>query len=438
MDFDAALAYLDDHVNLEATAGRVEGLSLERMQRLVAAMGSPQGDYPVVHVTGTNGKGSTARMVTALLAAHGLSVGTYTSPHLDRLNERLAWNGVAIDDDALAAVISDVARTESMIDAENPASYFELLTAAAFRWFADLAVDVAVVEVGLLGRWDATNVVDAAVAVVTNVGRDHTDGGEGWRSAVAREKAGIVKPGSRLVLGETSSDLLPIFEAVAGERLWLAHRDFGCVSNQLAVGGRWIDLRTPGASYDQLFLPVHGAHQGNNAAVAVTAVEAFLGRPPEEEVVAEALAGLSLPGRFEVLGHRPLLVVDGAHNPDGATTLAATLNEGFAPAGRRWFVIGMLSGRDPVAMLEGFGVSPDDELVVCTPDSPRAMPAATLAEVASSIGVRSRRVDRVGDALAAALDQAGPDDAVIVAGSLYVVGAARSWCRAEGRSPVPG
>lgn len=438
MDFDAALAYLDDHVNLEATAGRVEGLSLERMQRLVAAMGSPQGDYPVVHVTGTNGKGSTARMVTALLAAHGLSVGTYTSPHLDRLNERLAWNGVAIDDDALAAVISDVARTESMIDAENPASYFELLTAAAFRWFADLAVDVAVVEVGLLGRWDATNVVDAAVAVVTNVGRDHTDGGEGWRSAVAREKAGIVKPGSRLVLGETSSDLLPIFEAVAGERLWLAHRDFGCVSNQLAVGGRWIDLRTPGASYDQLFLPVHGAHQGDNAALAVTAAEAFLGRPASEEVVAEAFAGLTLPGRFEVLARRPLLVVDGAHNPDGAATLAATLNEGFSPAGRRWFVVGMLGGRDPVAMLRGFGVSPDDELVVCTPDSPRALPAATVAEAAASIGLRPRRVDTVGDAVATALEGAGPDDAVIVTGSLYVVGAARSWCRTAGRAQVAG
>ena len=437
MDIAAAQAYLNDHINLEATAGQVEGLSLARMRRLAAALGNPQSDYPVVHVTGTNGKGSTVRMVTALLQAHGLNVGTYTSPHLERLNERLAWNGVAIDDDTLAAVIGDVARVEPGLGAEPAVSYFEILTAAALRWFADLAVDVAVVEVGLLGRWDATNIADGTVAVITNVGRDHTDRAEGWRAAIAEEKAGIVKPGSILVLGETSPELLPIFEGAGPDQVWLADRDLGCMDNRLALGGRVIDLRTPGASYDELFLPLHGAHQGDNAALAVAAAEAFFGRPLDEEVLTEALAGVTLPGRFEVLGHRPLLVLDSAHNPDGALTLAATLEVGFAPAGRRRFVLGMLAGRDPVEMLESFGLQPSDELIACTPGSPRALSATDVAEAAASLGLSCRRVEDVGAALASALDGAAEDDAVIVAGSLYVVGAARAWCRAEGRLP-PG
>lgn len=437
MDIDAARAYLDDHVNLEATAGKVEGLSLDRMRGLASALGDPQSDFPVVHVTGTNGKGSVVRMVTALLQAHGLSVGTYTSPHLERLNERLAWNGAPIDDDSLGAVIGDVARIEPTLGVDPAISYFEILTAAAFRWFADLAVDVAVFEVGLLGRWDATNVADGAVAVITNVGRDHTDRAEGWRAAVAGEKAGIVKPGSTLVLGETSPDLLPIFESAGADELWLADRDFGCTDNRLAIGGRLVDLRTPATAYDGLFLPVHGAHQGDNAAMAVAAAEAFFGRTMDEDVVADAFAATTLPGRFEVLGHRPLLVLDGAHNPDGALTLAATLEEGFAPAGRRRFVIGMLTGRDPVEMLQSLGLRSDDELIACTPDSPRALRAADVAGAAETLGLSCRRIDAVGDALATALDSAADDDAVVVAGSLYVVGAARAWCRADGRLARP-
>lgn len=433
MDIDAARAYLDDHVNLEATAGKVEGLSLERMRGLAAALGDPQSDYPVVHVTGTNGKGSTVRMVTALLQAHGLSVGAYTSPHLERLNERLAWNGTPIDDESFGAVIADVARIEPTLAADNPVSYFEILTAAAFRWFADLAVDVAVVEVGLLGRWDATNVADGTVAVITNIGRDHTDRAEGWRGAVATEKAGIVKPGSTLILGETSPELLPIFESAGADDVWLADRDLGCTDNRLALGGRLVDLRTPSTEYDGIFLPLHGAHQGDNAALAIAATEAFFGRPIDEEVVTEAFAATTLAGRFEVLGHRPLLVLDGAHNPDGALTLADTLEEGFAPAGRRRFVIGMLAGRDPVEMLQAFGLRGDDEVIVCTPDSPRALPAADVAIAAETLGLSCRRLDAVGEALASALDGAGEEDAVIVAGSLYVVGAARAWCRADGR-----
>lgn len=433
MDLTEALEYLQAHVNLEATAGRIEGLSLDRIRALLAALGDPQRDVPIVHVTGTNGKGSTVRMVAALLQAVGLSVGTYTSPHLERLNERLSWDGRAVDDDALAELIADVARAEPTLDpALGPPSYFEILTAAAYKWFADLAVDVAVVEVGLLGRFDATNAADGRVAVITNVGRDHTDGRPGWRAAVAEEKSGIVKPGATLVLGETDPELAPVFAAAGAAETWRRDVDFGCLANQLALGGRLVDVRTPGATYDQLFVPLHGAHQGDNAALALAAAEAFLGRPLEEEVVTEALAGVTVPGRFEVVGHQPLVVLDGAHNPDGAATLAATLEEGFASAGRRHLVVGLLDGRDPVEMLRSLGVRPDDDLVVCTPASPRALPAAALVDAARGLGLTARRVETVEAALTEVLDHADADDAVVVAGSLYVVGAARTWCRAHG------
>ncbi|HMQ27238.1 MAG TPA: Mur ligase family protein [Acidimicrobiales bacterium] len=433
MDLDAALAYLDRHTNLEATAGRVGGLSLERMRALVAALGDPQVDVPVVHVTGTNGKGSTVRMIARLLAAQGLSVGTYTSPHLERLNERLAWDGRPVADEDLAALVGAVALAEPTLAAElGPPSYFEILTAAAFRWFADLAVDVAVVEVGLLGRWDATNVADGRVAVITNIGRDHTDGAEGWREAIAREKAGIVKPGSTLVLGESAPALRPVFDGTDAATIWRRDEAFGCVTNQLAVGGRLVDLRTPAATYDQVFVPAHGAHQGDNAAMAVAAAEAFVGRPAAADVVDEAFAGLELPGRFEIVGHGPLVVLDGAHNPDGARTLRSTLEEGFSPAGRRHVVVGLLGGRDPQAMLEELGVTERDDFVLVAPASPRAVPAAELAAVARDLGLHARTAPSVEQALESVLAVAGPEDVVVVAGSLYVVGPARAWCRAHG------
>src|SRR5687768_12158713 len=209
------------------------------MRRLVEVLGDPQQTYPVIHLTGTNGKGSTARMITGLLAESGLSVGTYTSPHLQRINERIARNAEPIDDDDLATLLAHLEGLEPVVGASN--SYFELLTAAAFRWFAEIAVDVAVVEVGLLGRYDATNVCDAAVAVVTNVGYDHTDGQGDWRARIAEEKSGIVKPNSTLVLGETAPALLPIFQRAGAREIWERDRDFGCESNELAVGGRLLE-----------------------------------------------------------------------------------------------------------------------------------------------------------------------------------------------------
>lgn len=401
----------------------MEGLKLDNMRELCRVLGDPQHDQPSVHVTGTNGKGSVARIVTALLGAHDLTVGTYLSPHLQTINERISRNGEPISDAALAGVLTDLAGIETLLS--HAPSYFELLTAAALRWFSDEAVGAAVVEVGLLGRWDATNVVDGIVAVLTNVGRDHTDGVGDWRRRVAEEKAGIVKPGSTFVLGETDPSLEPVFQATPAEVIWRRGIDFGCAANRLAVGGRVLDLRTPGGTYDDVFLALHGEHQGDNAAVALAAAEAFFDRPLEDELVREAFAAVRNPGRFEVVQRDPLVVLDGAHNVEGAQALVATLDEGFAVTGVRRLVVGVLDGRAPAELLEALGAADAAEVVCCTPDSPRALPAADLADVVVAVGGTPRVVPDVRTAVASAIDASTAGDAVIVTGSLYTVGAAR-------------
>lgn len=423
MDHREALAYLDAHVNHEARAGLIDGLTLDPMRRLLGVLGDPQSAYPVVHLTGTNGKGSTSRMITALLVEHGLSVGTYTSPHLQRVNERLSWNGEPIADDEFARMITELARLAPLAGLEP--SYFELLTAAAYLWFAEVAVDVAVVEVGLLGRYDATNVADGAVAVVTNIGMDHTDGVGDWRQRIADEKAGIIKPDSRLVLGEADPRLRPTFLAEGPLDAWCRPDDFDVVDDLPGVGGRVVSVRTPLGTLDDLFVPLHGTHQAANVSCAVAAVEAFFDRPLDPEVAQAALAEVRMPGRFEVVRRAPLVILDGAHNPEGAAAAAATLTGEFDVVGRRVLVVGLLQGRDPRMMLEALGARQADLLVVCTPDSPRAVPAAELAAVARSLPVMTEVVADVGAAVERALSVSTDDDVVLVAGSLYVVGAAR-------------
>jgi dihydrofolate synthase / folylpolyglutamate synthase len=425
MDLDGALAYLDDHVNLETDASaRAAAKRLDRVARLVELMGEPQRTYPVVHLTGTNGKGSTARMLTALLVAKGLSVGTYTSPHLERFNERIAWNGEPISDAAFVEIVETVAAVESVM--EERATVFEILTAAAFRWFADVAVDVAVVEVGLGGRWDATNVADGQVAVVTNVSLDHAETIGPTLADIAAEKAGIVKPGSTLVLGETDPPLAAIFRAAGAAEVWERDSDFGCEANRLAHGGRLLDLRTPGARYADVYLPLHGAHQGENAAIALAAAEAFFGLPLDTEVVEEAFAGVRVPGRLEVVSHQPLVVLDGAHNPAGAAAAAEAVGEAFGGAAGRVLVVGLLQGKDPLEMLEAMQARGARALVACPAPSPRTLPPADVAAAARSLGVESETAGSVPEALARALAIAAPDDLVLVSGSLYVVGAARA------------
>jgi len=425
----SALRYLDQHTNLEATAGRAEGLSLDRMRSLVGVLGDPQAAYPAIHITGTNGKGSVARMVAELLEAAGLSVGTYTSPHLEAINERLSWNGEPIGDDDLAGVIGAVAAVEE-VSGVTP-SYFEILTAAAFTWFADIAVDVAVVEVGMLGRYDATNVVDSAVAVLTNVCRDHTDGVGAWRQAIAGEKVGIVKPGAAFVCGEVDAELREVLSATGAATTWWRGPDFDCEQSMLALGGRSISLRTPSGTVDDVFVPLHGEHQADNAAIALASVEAFFGRRLDEEVVHEAFAKVRVPGRFEIVHREPTVVLDAAHNLDGALACAATLREEFTLGGTVIVVAGFMRGRDPVEMLEALGAADAGFLIACTPDSPRAIPAPEVAAAADGLGIVAEAISSVDQAVHRALGLASPDDLVLVTGSLYVVGPARTVLRTE-------
>jgi dihydrofolate synthase / folylpolyglutamate synthase len=305
-------------------------------------------------------------------------------------------------------------------------SWFELMTAAAFRWFAEVAVEVAVVEVGMLGRYDATNVADGAVAVVTNVGPDHTDFRPGWRRAVAEEKAGIVKPSSVLVLGETDSEVRDLFVEAGAAEVWERGEDFACDENTLAVGGRLLDLRTPNGTIEAVYLPLHGAHQGDNAACGVAAAEAMFGRPLAVDVVRDALAGVTAPGRFEVVDRDPLVVLDGAHNAAGAATAAQTLADDFDVEGERILVVGLLAPRDPTSILEALDAATAHLVIACTPESPRAVAASEVAAAAARLGVAAEVVPDVGRAVDRAVSRAGAGDAVLITGSLYVVGAARA------------
>jgi dihydrofolate synthase/folylpolyglutamate synthase len=428
-----ALAWLTAHVNLETGVGvpsgvdrRKEAPTLARIQALTELLGSPELEFPAVHLTGTNGKTSATRMIATLFDAVGLSTGSYTSPDLSRVNERMALRGIPIDDDDLASVLSRVALVEEFVP-DRP-SYFEILTAAAFDWFANEAVEVAVVEVGVGGTWDATSIVQAPVAVVTNVSVDHVEYLGGTVQEIASEKAGIVEEGARLVLGETDPELVEIFAARRPSEILLRDRDFSVSSQRLAHGGRLLDLVTPTGRYDELFLPLHGAHQADNAVLALTAAESFIGERIAPEVVADAFSAIRSPGRLEVVGRQPLLLLDGAHNVAGAHALVAALDEEFA-SGPRTLVVGLLREKEPHEMLEALGAAAAHRIVCTRAPSPRALDPMVLANAALDLGLDGDQidvVDGVPDAVARALEVTPADGEVIVTGSLYTVGAARS------------
>jgi dihydrofolate synthase / folylpolyglutamate synthase len=434
MEFGDALAWLDSHQNMERMLAdtRTALPDLSRMRRLMDVMGEPQRACPVIHLTGTNGKTSAARALTTLLTTKGLSVGTFTSPHLERINERLMAGDEPITDDELAELLSSIASLEPLLGPAGRLTWFEILTAAAYRWFADRPVDVAVVEVGLGGRWDATNVADGTVAVVTNVGLDHVEFLGPTLADVAAEKAGIIKPDSTLVLSETRSELVPIFEAQRPERLWLRGRDFDTESNELAVGGRLLTLRTPGATYEDVFLGLHGRHQADNFLDALVAAEAFFDAPVEEDLAAEAAATVRSPGRLEVVGRRPLLVLDGAKNVPGAMSAAAAVDEEWGEVRSRILVVGMLRGKDPEEMLRALDAHKARLVITCPAPSPRAIPPEELARAAGQVGVKAQTTESVEEALDRARAQAEEDDLILVTGSLYVVGAARTALNLKG------
>ena len=428
MNIIEALAWLDARLDHETSspgipAGRIEGLSLDTMRELMALLGDPQDAVPVIHITGTNGKGSVASMITALLTAHGLSVGTYTSPHLERLNERLTRDGRPIGDEDLAEVLTGIAAVEPLLGVQP--SWFEVMTAAAFRWFAEAPVDVAVVEVGLLGRFDATNVVDSRVAVVTSIGGDHTDFAPGWQVAVAGEKAGIIGPDTTAVLGRIDAELVPVFSAEGPAEMVRLGVEVEVDDDQLALGGHMIDLRGRHGSYAEVFVPLHGVHQIDNAAVAVAAVEAFFDRELSADLVREGLAAVQVPGRFEVVGHHPLIVLDGAHNPDALEQVARTLEDEFAPVGSRLVVLGQLTGRDPDAAVAAIArMRPD--LVLCTSlEGERGVSAQVLAAACDRAGLTREAIADPQAAVTRALAIAADEDTVVVTGSFRLLAPAR-------------
>lgn len=425
---ERAREFLDTHSVYEKT-GRIESPSLANIERLMQLLGEPHRAYRTIHITGTNGKGSTSQMVTKLLMAHGLTVGTYTSPHLERVNERMMRNGLPIDDDDFAENVLAIAELEPLVG--RRISYFEILTAVAFRWFADSAIDVGVIEVGLLGRWDATNVVESDVAVLTNISLDHTEFAGPTHAHIAREKVGIVKPNSVFVQGETRPDVQEIMAAAPCAKRIVRDEHFEVIDNELAVGGRLVSVRTPRAEHRELFVPLHGRHQGDNAATAIVAVEEFFDHAINREVLDEGMATVSMPGRFEVMGHQPLVIVDGAHNVGGAEVCAEVFFDDFQVDGRRVLVVGMLKSRDPEELLGALRADDFDLVVCCTAPTPRGTPASELMKVAQAMGCDDvQSFDKVDAALAYAYRGLRAEDALLVAGSLYVVGEARPVLRA--------
>ncbi|GAB4053915.1 folylpolyglutamate synthase/dihydrofolate synthase family protein [Catellatospora paridis] len=414
---------------------------LGRIEELLDLLGSPQRAYPSIHLTGTNGKTSTARMIDSLLRAHGLHTGRYTSPHLETVRERISLDGQPVDEERFTAVYAEVGPLAELIDArsDEPLTYFDMTTALAFATFADAPVDVAVVEVGLGGAEDATNVIQAGVAVITPIGLDHTEWLGDTIADIALAKSGIVHEGATLICALQPEEAMePILERCAEVGATVAREgsEFGVIERNLALGGQVLTLQGLGGVYDEIFLPLHGAHQAQNAALALAAVEAFLGagkdRQLEVEVVREGFSSSSSPGRLERVRNAPTVLVDAAHNPHGMAATVAALTEEFSFR-RLVAVVGMLGDKDADGVLEL--LEPVVDELVCTRNSsPRSLPAEELAEIAYEIFGEDRVHihPEMPDAIEAAVTLAEADiDAgisgvgVLITGSVVTVADAR-------------
>ncbi|MBM6399030.1 bifunctional folylpolyglutamate synthase/dihydrofolate synthase [Phycicoccus sonneratiae] len=408
--------------------------SLDRIRAVMELAGDPQRTFPVVHVTGTNGKTSTARIVESVLREMGLKTGRFTSPHLHSMLERIAVAGRPIEAERFLAAYDDVAPFIDLVDARSAEeggprmTYFEVLVAVAYAAFADLPVDVAVVEVGMGGAWDATNVVDAPVSVITPIDVDHRHFLGDTPEEIAGEKSGIIKPDAITVSAVqpdlAAAEVLVDRATEVGARIVFEGNDFGVTAHDVAVGGQQLSLRGLAAEYPDLFLPLHGTHQAQNAAVAVAAVEAFVGggeQPLDIEVLRAGLAAVESPGRLEIVRRSPTVLVDAAHNPAGARALRDALSEAFTFV-RLVGVLAVMRDKDAAEMLEL--LEPVlDEVVVSRNSSPRSMRAAELGEIASDIFGEHRVtvVDDLPDALdraAGLADEGGVAGGVLATGSV--------------------
>ena len=420
--------------------------SLTRINALMDLLGSPHRAYPVVHVAGTNGKTTTARMVDELLRGFGLRVGRFTSPHLESLRERIVLDGEPVDAARFVETYEDIAPYVEMVDAGSdvPMSFFEVIVGVAYALFADAPVDVAVVEVGLGGTWDATNVVDGRVAVVTPVAMDHAEYLGPDVGTIAGEKAGIIKRDSIAVLARQEPAALDALVRRAVEVEAVVAREgneFGVLERTVAVGGQQLRLQGLAGEYDEIYLPLFGAHQAENAVTSLAAVEAFLGAgattgPIDVETVRKGFAAVRSPGRLERVRTSPTVLVDASHNPAGMAATVAAIRESFDFT-RLVGVVGIVKGKDAAAMLAEL----EDicaELVVTQNSSPRAVPADELGALAVEVfgAGRVSVSPLLPEALESAIElaEAGPDDAlggsgVLVTGSVITAGEARTLLR---------
>jgi dihydrofolate synthase / folylpolyglutamate synthase len=414
---------------------------MQKIRDLMDVLGSPQRAYPAIHLTGTNGKTSTARMIDALLRAHGLHTGRYTSPHLETVRERISLDGEPISEERLAATYDEVAPLAELIDARNsePLTYFDMTTAMAYAAFADAPVDIAVVEVGLGGEEDATNVIDAGIAVMTPIGLDHTEWLGDTIEDIAWAKAGIIHKGATVISAlQTEEAMRPILERCAEMSATLAREgsEFGVIERTQAVGGQVLRLQGLGGVYDEVFLPLFGAHQAQNAAIALAAVEAFLGagtdRQLEIDLVREGFAQVDSPGRLERVRSAPTILLDGAHNPHGMAATVSALEEEFAFR-HLVAVVAVLGDKDVSGLLDL--LEPVAARIVVTQNSsPRSMPVAELAQVATDIfgedrvTVAQNMPDAIEEAVVIAEEDASGELSgvgVIITGSVVTVADAR-------------
>jgi dihydrofolate synthase/folylpolyglutamate synthase len=402
---------------------------LYRFEELLDLLGSPQRAYPAIHLAGTNGKTSTARMIDSLLRAHALRTGRYTSPFLTNVREQICVDGTPVSEERFVEIYNEVAPVARFLDerrGEGQLSYFDLTTAIALATFADAPVDLAVVEVGLGGAEDSTNVLKAATVVLTPIGLDHTELLGDTLEAIAAVKAGILHPGATLICAAQEVEAMSAILqrcAQVGATIAREGQEFGVLRRDLAVGGQVLTLQGLGGIYDDVFIPLHGAHQAQNAVLALAAVEAFLGasdttRQLDREVIREGFAGTTSPGRLERVRTAPTILLDAAHNPHGMTATTTAIREEFAFS-RLIAVVAVLADKDVSGMLEL--LEPVVDAVVCTRNtSSRAMPADDLGELAMEIfGEQRVRVEPLmPDAIELAVALAESD----VPGELAAVG----------------
>ncbi len=408
----------------------------ERTARILALLDDPQRTYRVVHITGTNGKTSTARMIESLLRAHGLRTGLFTSPHLERFTERIMIDGEPISDAAVADAWDEIEPFVGIVDAEleaagdAPLTFFELLTVLAFLAAADAPVDVLVLEVGMGGSWDSTNTADGDVAVFTPIAMDHADRLGDTIEKIAEVKAGIIKDGAAVVSAQQPAEAAAVLRRVAEEHdatIAFEGEEFGLVEQKLAVGGQLLTIRGLAGQYVDEYLPQYGAHQGHNAALAVAAVEALIGGAAQAiaaDILSEGLQNATSPGRLQLLGIAPTVVVDAAHNPHGAAALAQSLDDSFDFD--EWgLVLGILADKDAAGIVDRL-LPAVTEVFATAPDSDRANDADAIADLVEDRGRRASVHPSLAEAADAAREWAAQSDrrAVVIAGSVVLAGEA--------------